>query len=435
MNLLSRRGEALALALLILSPEAIAQTGTFDWWVMPPPTGTQAAWAVKSEGNPGAMPQLMMLVREAKPAIYTPGTDIRKSQLLTFDVDCSLEKARPIEIAVYSAYFDLSGTQTPPPNWTAFAKMGEVAAVAKSYCSKVLPAGQTPKRADIAGAQRWLDAKIPQPITAPTGALTFEYGGPLNSSQALDIWLETTTIKRDGEIAKAWIFEIWEPGWQPLQAGTTIAANPASWSLQEFTCGASPKVRQVWSAKLNGKLEITSSGDRYDQPRSAGDSTYKSIALRVCNNRPLLFSETIKTDIRTLAASRYAGAGMAFGLGAVSFKGRPRPQAVDLGPTIRITQKDRNYSYIGAFTRESPASNVYKGQISFPDGKNAYAVTLTVEGVVGGRLILRRDNTFDGQMAIPLTDGKPSGKGIYAAYRHDDAYSWSLVEPAAVTLK
>lgn len=432
MNLLNRRGEALALVLLALSPAASAQTGTFDWRTTEGPNGAPAAWAVKSEGGAGVMPQVMVLARQGQPG---SAPSARTSLLMAFEVDCTARKARAASLTRFNADFVQTSTQPASSPWMDFSTLGPSADSARAYCTKSPEVGQSAERHDLTGAQRWLDGKIPQPIAAPTGVLTFEYGGPLNSSQPQDLWLETTTIKREGDTAKAWIIEVWEPGWQPLQAGTNIAANPASWSLQEFTCGASLKVREVWSAKLNGKLETTSSGDRYDQPRSAGDSTYTSIALRVCNNRPLLFSETIKADIRTLAASRYAGAGMAFGIGARSYKERPRPQPVDLGPTIRITQKDRNYSYVGAFTRESADPNVYKGQISFPDGKNSYPVTLTVEGIVGGQLMLRRDKTFDGQMAIPLVDGKPSGKGVYAAFRHDDAYSWSLVEPATVTAK
>ena len=431
MNLLNRRGEALALVLLGLSPVASAQTGTFDWRTAEGPNGAPAAWAVKSEGTAGVMPQVMVLARQGQPG---SAPSARTSLLMAFEVDCTARKARAASLTRFNADFVQTSTQPASSPWMDFSTLGQSADSARAYCAKSPEAGQSVERHDLTGAQRWLDAKIPEPITAPTGVLTFAYGGPLNSSQPQDLWLETTTIKREGDIAKAWIFQVWEPGWQPSQAGTNIAANPASWSLQEFTCGTGLKVREIWSANLNGKLETTSSGDRYNQPRSAGD-TYTSIALRVCNNRPLLFSETINADIRTLAASRYPGAGMAFGIGTKSFKERPRPQPVDLGPTIRITQKDRNYSYVGAFTRDSADPNVYKGQISFPDGKNSYAVTLTVEGIVGGQLILRRNKTFDGQMAIPLANGKPSGKGIYAAFRHDDAYSWSLVEPATVTLK
>ena len=435
MNLFNRSCQAFALVLLALSAPAAAQTAAFDWWTTSTPSHSKAAWAVKTDGKADALPQLMILVREAKPSGVVSGGDIRKTQLLTFDVDCQKSAARPFEVALYNQFFDPSGTQTVTKSWFPFTGAGYAGEAAKSYCAKTSPAGQTMQRFDITGAQRWLDSQLPRNPVPPTGVLTFEYGGPLNSSQSLDLWLETSSIKREGNIAQAWVLEIWEDGWQAAQATTSIGTNPATWSLREFTCDASATTRETWAETLTNQLATIRSAAKSDRARAASDVVLKSFQLRVCNNRSLLFSETIKADIKNLVASRYPLSRQRIGLGGVKFETKPRPQPVDLGNTIRITQKDKNYSYIGAFNRDGASPNIYKGQISFPNGKNAYPVTLTVVGIVEGQLMLRRDNTFDGQMAIPIASGKPSGKGIYAAFRHDDTYSWSLVEPATVTLK
>lgn len=432
MNLLNRGGRALALALLALPAPASAQAAAFDWWIASAPPQSKAAWALKAEGAGDTAPQLMLLIREAKQTSAVSGGDVRKTQLLTFEVDCAKSSVRPLEAAVFNQSFDPSGTQPAKPSWFPFASAGYPGEAATSYCAKTSPARPPAERFDIAGAQRWLDDQLPRKPVPPSGVLTFEYGGPLNSSQGLDLWLETSSIKRNGNTAQAWVLEIWQVGWQTAQAGTSVGASPATWKLREFSCEASAATRETWAETLSNQLSTVRSAAKSDPLRPASDSALKSLLLRVCSNRPLLFSETIKADIKTLVASRYPYARQRLGLGGVKFETNPPPQPVDLGDTIRITQKDKNYSYIGAFTRERAGSNVYKGQISFPDGKNAYPVTLTVEGIAEGKLMLRRDNTFEGQMAIPLTNGKPSGKGVYAAFRHDDAYSWSLVEPATV---
>lgn len=423
---------ALALGFAALAPQASAQAAVFDWRPSEGPPGGKAAWAVKTEGGANELPQLMLMGHDVKPG-PTPGSEIRSTQLITFEIDCTEQMGRPLSMTLFEDYAE-TGTRTPTASWVPFNRLGGGAAIARSYCEKAGPI-QTAERNDIIGAMRWLDDQVPRKPIAPTGALVFEYGGPLNSTQPLDLWLETSTIKREGDTAKAWIFQVWEPGWQPMQARSQIGANPASWKLQEFKCSANLQTRTIWSVDLNGKLETTRSNDKYEQLQHTSDTTYGSIALRVCNKRPMLFSETLKGDIRTLVSKRYPGAGIALGLGATSYQDRPRPQSVDLGPTIRITQKDRNYSYVGIFTREAPESAVYSGQLSFPDGKNSYPAKLTVVGIVNGQLILRRNDTFEGQMAIPITNGKPTGKGVYAAFRHDDAFTWSLVEPSAIKPK
>ncbi len=414
---------------------AHAQPTTFDWWITPPPTGTQAAWAVKSEGVPGARPQLMMLVREAKPAIYTPGTDIRKSQMLTFDVDCAMEKARPIEIAVYSAYFDLSGTQTPPPNWAAFAKMGEVAAVAKSYCSKVLPAGQTPQRTDIAGAQRWLDAMIPKPKAppAPPATSTFELVGRMSKGQPVDIWLDASTIKREGNLATAWTYEAWEGGWMKLINGKTNLAQPSTWRLHEIECGKTLRKRVIWFQTLNPDMTPARTHDENAAPfgalsamSGANDSV---LAQRVCNNKPLTFSAKYTGSASQLAFARY-GAWEFVKVQAPRFQ-YPAVTRVDLGDTIRIRENDRTFTYEGTFER-SGADNHYTGEFVYAGGQTGRA-ELTVKGISDGQLLIERSDR-EGAYGFPVTNGK-AGKGVIQWARHRDDYSATLLEPAAITLK
>ena len=435
MHSVNRAALAIGALLLVSAPSGHAQPAAFDWWITPGPSGAQAAWAVKSERGAGEMPQLMMLVREAKPAIYAPGTDIRKSQLLTFDVDCSLEKARPLEIAVYSAYFDLSGTQTPPPNWTAFAMMGEVTAVAKSYCSKVLPAGQTAERATIAAAQAWLDAMIPKPKPEPKPPVTsnFELVGHMSDAQPVDIWLDASATTREGALAKAWTFEAWEGGWIKLANGKMNIDRPAAWRLHEIECGATLRVREIWRQQFAPSMTpvntVASPSSPFSTLTPVSDTNTFMLAQRVCNNRPLTFSAKYTGSASQLAVSRYV-AGEFVKVQAPRFP-YPAVAQVDLGPTIRIRENDRTSVYEGIFTR-SGTDNYYSGEFTYASGQKTKA-NLRVKGIFDGMLLIDRSDR-EGDYGFPVANGK-AATGIPQWNRHRTDYTVTLLEPVTITLK
>ena len=435
MNLAIRATFAFCAAFLACAPGTRAQSATFDWWITPPPSGTRAAWAVKSDDGPGTMPKLMMLVREAKPDVYAPSNEIRKSQLLTFEVDCSLEKVRPLEIAVYSAYFAPSGTQIPPPNWTVFAKTGEVAAVAKSYCSKVFPAGQTPERTDIAGAQRWLDAMLPKPKATPVPPTTstFELVGRMSKGQPVDIWLDTSSIKREGNLATAWTYEAWEGGWMKLLNGKTNLAQPSTWQLHEIECGAPLRKRVLWFQTLNPDMTPASTRDENAAPfstiTSVSDTNASLLAQRVCNNKPLTFSAKYAGSASQLAFARY-GAWDFVKVQAPRFQ-YPAVAQVDLGPTIRIRENDRTYTYEGTFKRAG-AGNTYSGEFLYSGGQTTKA-ELKVKGISEGSLLVERSDR-EGDYAFPV-NGTKAATGVPQWARHRDDYTATLLEPATITLK
>lgn len=120
----------------------------------------------------------------------------------------------------------------------------------------------------------------------------------------------------------------------------------------------------------------------------------------------------------------------------VPLERRPAPQLVDLGPTNRISEKDQYWSYSGTFTRQGgEGSSTYSGVFQAEGIDNPNRATLYVRGIQDGKLIIDRQGTPAGEFAIPVTNGKPSGKGIASWNRADDTYSWTLVEPTTIKLK
>ena len=268
-------------------------------------------------------------------------------------------------------------------------------------------------------------------VTPPSGTnLSFELAG--NNAQGEDSWLETTTIAHDGKSARAWVLQAWRNGWLPGNAKPT--EKPATWRFYEFQCEANVRHRNPAWIQLDPKLDAANTmkvaEGEFTPPSS---QPQKQIAKRVCNNRPMLFSETFKGSDKELIASWYNAAAHV-GVAAKPVE-TPRYTAVDLGPTIRFTILDGSFKYTGAFTRESPTSYLYKGEFH-PDTAPASTIkdTLSVLGIRNGMLYLN-SNYRESPYAIPVTNGKVSGKGILYSERGDDDFSWSLIEPTTVALK
>ncbi len=413
---------------LAASGNAWAQDGEPSWTSISTPSGMAAAWSAKPATDPAGKPQLTIVMRTAQPGA-SAGTDIRASQVMAMDVDCAAGKVRPVSETMYNADFVQTGSTPVQSEWVYLAAIGELGGIARYYC--MTPNPPILWQADIKTAQQKLDAAIPKPRMPllPPQSGTFEFIGDSGVSyQPYSLWLESASIKRDGNLAKAWVLEAWTNGW----AGT-FSGSPATWRLYELECAERPRERNVAFQQVNTDLTPSNTmEDTEDKFSVAGDVNLKAMALRVCNNRPLLFSETIKGDVKALLSKRYVGASEKFGSG-VPYASAPVLRPVDLGPTIRIVDKNAYWTYTGAFTRNGN-SNSYTGNFE-AEGINPLPTTLFVRGIRDGRLVIDRLGTPSGEYAIPVTNGKVSGKGVASWERANDDHSWTLVEPTMITVK
>lgn len=419
-----------ALAGLTLAGAAGAQTPPPEYaWSQTTSGSTRvAAWTVKS--NPeGGLPQLLVLARDES-AGKKAGEWVRASALVTLEVNCATGMGRILEQVRYNATFVETSRRKIASPWVNFYQLQEGEAPAKVWCAAP---GATPadsKAATIDAAQAWLDAMIPQrkPDPVPPQTASFEYAGMTSDSVRIDRWIDATTITRDGKIASVWVFEPWREGWQ-ANARESIRTNPARWILTEFDCDAQ-LYRNAWMADFNAKLEVTSTRfTDYNKFTALNDKNLHQIRMRACSNRPMLFSEKYAGDVKSLAAAKY-GAGAAVG-STVKPQAKPIPTPVDLGPTLRITFKDRNYSYVGTATRVGKTAE-YRGEFMQASGVGKYSVSLLVKGIIDGQLVIEQSGTVPDELRMPIANGKPSGKGISYNNRDQDDYSWTLVEPTTV---
>lgn len=427
-----RHGFIAGLAALMLANAGWAQTPPPEYaWSKTTSGSTRvAAWTVKSN-QAGALPQLMVLARDES-AGKTPGEWVRASALVTLEVNCANTTGRILEQVRYGANFAETGRRTQVSPWTSFFQLAEGQVPAQRWCAAPGAPQPDAKTATIDAAQAWLDAMIPQrkPDPAPPKTANFEYAGFNSEAQHVDKWLDGASITREGKIASAWVFEAWQAGWK----STTLASirnAPARWMLYEFDC-ETKLYRGVWFADLNAKLEIASTRlTDYNKFVALNDQNLHQIGLRACNNRPILFSEKYSGDITSLVAAKY-GAGAAVGS---TVKPLPPPPVtrVDMGPTIRITARNKLYSYVGTFTGAGAGTD-YSGDFMQADGTGKYRVALHVVGVIDGQLVIEQSGTVKDELRIPVANGKPSGKGISWNARDNDEYSWTLVEPATITV-
>lgn len=415
---------------LVAATGAWAQEAELSWTKINTAPGMAAAWAMKPAANPASHPQVIIVMRFTQPGA-TPGTDVRTSQAYTLEADCPAGKMRPVAHAIYSADFAL--TESPPTGseWATFAEYGEYGAIVNLACQTNNPAVLW--KTDVRGAQQKLDATIPKPKVpiAPPASSRFEYVGlSTNDSQPIDYWIDTNSITREGNIAKAWTVEIWISGWS-----RALSFPPITWRLREVECGQMLRERNTFWRQVNDDAVTGYDTERPDAKFSTGgDPNIDAIMKRVCNNRPLLFSRTIEGDLKTLVSRRYPGASEKLGSG-IPLDKAPPAQRVDLGPTLRISEKDEHWSYTGTFTESSAGSGSYSGKFDAVGIDNPNPARLYVLGIVDGMLIIERQGTPKGQFAIPVTDGKVSGKGIATWNRDDDTYSWTLVEPTIIRPK
>lgn len=415
---------------LVAATGAWAQEAELSWTGIKTPAGMAAAWAMKPAADLASHPQVIIVMRFTQPGA-TPGTDVRTSQAYTLEADCPAGRMRPVAQAIYGADFAL--TESPPmaSEWATFAEYGEYGAIVKGACQTKTPALLW--KADVRGAQQKLDATIPKPKVpiAPPASSRFEYVGlSTNSSQPIDYWIDANSITREGNIAKAWTVDIWIDGWS-----RTLSFPPVTWRLREFECGQMLRQRNTFWRQVNDDAVTGYDTERPDATFSTGgDPNIDAIMKRVCNNRPLLFSRTIDGDLKTLVSRRYPGASEKLGSG-IPLDKAPQAQRVDLGPTLRISEKDEHWSYTGTFTQSSAGSGAYSGKFEAVGIDNPNPARLYVLGIIDGMLIIERQGTPAGQFAIPVTDGKVSGKGIATWNRDDDTYSWTLVEPTMIKPK
>lgn len=381
---------------------------------------TTVAWAIQTPGSPGKLPVIMLSMDN-----HTPGK-VHSAQIATLEIDCAKRTVRPITVDTYDAYFVKTNTQAGSTGHAPFS--GAMTSSLEAFCAS---RSQATRQANAIDALRWLDGyqpgsvAEPQPPSGPN--LSFELAGRGSDTQRIDSWLETTSIAKTDSNAKAWVFEAWQSGWQ---SGTRTNFSPATWRHYEFDCQATIRYREVWFEQLDPKLAKYSVRTTNASLSVASDPTIKQIAMRVCSNRAMLFSEKFKGSDKELAASWY-GASAQVGVAAKP-TGKAPVTPVDLGPTIRMTIDDNGYRYTGLFTRQSPASKIYVG--SFAADTNTVSRiddTLTVIGIRNGMLEI--DSDFrKGPYAIPVANGKVSGKGTVYPERANDKWSWTLVEPATI---
>lgn len=428
-----KHGLIAALAAVVLAGPTWAQTPPPEYaWSKTTSGSTRvAAWAVKSNPAQG-LPQLLVLARDES-AGKKAGEWVRASALVTLEVNCATGMGRILEQVRYDASFVETMRRAVTSPWANFYQLQEGQVPAKVWCAAPGAAQPDTKTATIAAAQVWLDAMIPQrkPDPVPPKTASFEYAGMTSDSVRIDRWIDAATIQRDGKIASVWVFEPWREGWQ-ANARESIRTNPARWMLTEFDCDAQ-LYRNAWMADFNAKLEITSTRfTDYNKFTALNDKNLHQIRMRACSNRPMLFSEKYSGDVKSLAAAKY-GAGAAVGS---TVKPQPKPVAtpVDLGPTIRITFKDKNYSYVGTATRVGNTPE-YRGEFMQASGVGKYTISLLVKGIIDGQLVIEQSGTIPDELRMPITNGKPSGKGISYNNRDEDDYSWTLVEPTTVGAK
>lgn len=406
---------------LALAGAASAQEPVLTWNYDGFNGNAATAWAVKTPAANGKLPEFMIAQDDR-----TPGK--LQIQVATLEIDCAKRTVRPITLDTYDASFVKTGSRTSKGGHTPF--MGALEYSLSGACASRSAAT---RQANAADALKWIYtyhpvAEVgPQP---PTGSnLTFELAGI--SSQRQDNWLETTTITRDGKFAKAWVLEVWQAGWQ-LSGGRQME-KPAAWRLYEFECAGVLRQRNPAWIEYDAKFAVANTKTVSAEFKVLSSQPDKQIAKRICNNRPMLFSGNFKGSDKELVASWY-GASSFVGVAAKPVEA-PRYTAVDLGPTIRFTILDGSFKYTGAFTREGASSYLYKGEFHPDTAPNApIKDTLEVLGIRNGLLYLN-SNFRDSPYAIPVANGKVTGKGILYSERGDDDFSWSLVEPVTIAMK
>ena len=419
----------LALLALATAGPALAQEPQLDWSSIPTQSGLTAAWAVKP-ATAADKPRIFIVMRTSREA--EPRTEIRESKVVAMDVDCAAGKVRPVYEKTYNAAYAETASEAVATDWVYLYAVGELGNIVSYHC-------RTPNppllwKADVMGAQQKLDAALPKlsfpPMPPQSG--TFELVGDSGVAyQPYDIWLETTSITREGNLAKAWAADVWVNSWDALRSGNGSAVT---WRLYEIECVERPRTRNIFFEQYGQDLK---DGSGYPTTVAdakfsvAGDVNLKALALRVCNGRPLHFSETVKGDLKTLISTHYVGAAQK--LGGPPLAKKPPAQPVDLGPTIRLVDQNPYWTYKGTFTR-SGDSNSYTGKFE-AEGINPLPATLSVVGIRDGRLLIERSGTPGGLMAFPVANGKVSGKGVAYWERQNDEHSVTLVEPATITLK
>lgn len=428
-----RRGLIVGLLAFFGAASAWAQTPPLEYaWSKTTSGSTRvAAWTVKSN-QAGALPQLLVLGRDES-AGKKPGERVRTSVLVTLEINCTNTTGRIVEQVRYDANFVETARRTQATPWVSFFQLAEGQIPAQRWCAAP---GVTPpdtRTATIDAAQVWLDDMIakPKPTPVPPQTVSFEYAGMTSDSVRVDRWLDVATMKRAGKVATVWVFEIQQAGWQTT-AREAVRNWPATWFLYEFDCD-SELYRGAWFAELGAKLDTTRvMFTDYNKFTALNDKNLHQIRMRTCSNRPMLFSEKYAGDIKSLAALKY-GAGPSVG-STVKPQAPPVVTPVDLGPTIRISAKDKNYSYVGTFARIG-TTNEYRGEFMQATGIGKYAVSLLVKGVINGELVIVQGGTITDELRMPITEGKPSGKGISYNMRDRDDYSWTLVEPTTLGVK
>lgn len=426
----------IAAALVLLAPAgASAQTPPPEYaWTQSRVSLTRVyAWAVKARPEQG-FPQIMVLGRDDRSGT-APGERLRSSAMFTFEVDCPKSSARVVEQIGYDAAFAETGRRATALPWMGVDLLPDGGDEVTAFCAAPDASRPQAKMATIAAAQARLDAMIPKPKPEPVPPATsnFELVGRMSKAQPVDIWLDASAITREGALATAWVFEAWEGGWMKLINGKINIERPATWRLYEMECGATLRVREIWRQQLGPAMTpantVASPSSPFNTLTPVSDTNTSILAQRVCNNRSLTFSARYSGSASQLAAARYV-AGEFVKVQAPRFP-YPAVTQVDLGPTIRIRENDRTYTYEGVFTR-SGTGNYYTGEFTYQSGQKT-AANLTVKGISDDVLLITRSDR-EGDYGFPVANGK-AATGIPQWNRHRTDNTVTLLEPATITLK
>lgn len=409
------------LAMAAWGPAARAQEPNLSWNYVGVAGNATVGWALKTPAAQGTLPHYIIAADDR-----TPGK-LHNAQVATLEVDCAAKTVKPVALETYDGMFVKTGTRSATGGHAPF--QGQLAQAMTDLCAG---ASRETFQGSAVQALAWLDERHPAKTpTAPTGLLSFELAGTGSDMEGQHTWLETTSIKRDGDKATAWVFETWPNGWAVSNGRYSIPA-PMTWRRYDIQCGAKASIANTWFEQLSPTLASIKS-QYVNSSNFSADATYKQIILRVCNNRQMLFSKVFQGDVKALVSANYSGAAQAV-QSTSTIRPDPQPQRVDLGPTIRITEKDGGNTYVSTFTRDGAGSNSYKGSTSLAGAGNPFNSTIHVRGLSNGMLILDRVGVITGQWAIPVAGGKASGEGIAYWRRDDDSYSWTLDEPDAITV-
>ena len=420
---------------LLASAGAAAQTPPpeYDWTQSRVSLTRAYAWATKARPEQG-FPQVMVLGRDDRSGT-TPGERLRSSAMFTFEVDCPKSNARLVEQVAYDAALAEAGRRATALPWMSIGLLADGGDEITAFCAAPDAPRPQAKKATIAAAQAWLDAMIPKPKPEPIPPVTsnFELVGRMSKAQPVDIWLDVSSIKREGKLATAWTYEAWEGGWIKLANGKMNIDRPSTWRLHEMECGATLRVREIWRQQLSPAMTpantVASPSSPFSTITPVSDTNTSMLAQRVCNNNPLTFSAKYVGSASQLAVSRYV-AGEFVKVQAPRFP-YPAVTQVDLGPTIRIRENDRTYTFEGVFTR-SGTGNYYTGEFTYQSGQKT-AANLTVKGISDGVLLIARSDR-DGDYGFPVANGK-AATGIPQWNRQRTDNTVTLLEPATITLK